>query len=155
MLLGLSDACHWCITKWSRLYLCILQLLHSTPCIPFCSQENKQHFFPNQAFVLLCCKFELIPTSFSSTSCPGFIQVMPHSLLSTSRAYIILAVAMWLTAGMLLCTKQSEKVGHINLQNVVCWKPVEIYIQHIVWICSEHPLPVLCFRMMWWVGMFF
>lgn len=52
------------------------------------------------------------------------------SILPRSRAYIIFAVAVWLAARILLGAKQSEKVGHINVQSVVCWIPVEIYISY-------------------------
>lgn len=76
------------ISKWSKLYLCILQLCLTAPFYPTyfllaTYQVNEQHFFPSQAFIQLCCKFELIPMSFSPTLHPSFIQVIHRSFYSS------------------------------------------------------------------------
>ena len=76
-----------CISKWSKLYLCTLQLCLMPQFYPIyfflaTYQVNEQHFFPSQAFMQLCCKFELIPMSFSPTTCPSFIQVIHRSFYS-------------------------------------------------------------------------
>lgn len=76
------------ISKWSKLYQCILQLCLMSPFYPTyfilaTYQVNEQHFFPSQAFIQLCCKFRLIPMSFSATPCPSFIQVIHRPFYSS------------------------------------------------------------------------